>query len=321
MPTKAQLENQLRQLRRELQFLPELQDQLRQLAEENRGLQARANAAPAGAPAATPPPAAADVRAPPPPPLPAHPGRVKLAPFWEDQPEAWFSQAELLFKASQVTDEETRFGLVVGRLEQHQAAEVADLLRKPPAAAYTAVKQRLTERYGGSPEERMAQLLATEELGDRRPSEMLRHMRHLAGEEVSPAMLRRLWLQRLPQSIRAILLAQPNLPPDEAARVADDIAAASPGPSVCATTPNPDVAALTDCVAKLAEQVAALSRNTRRGNQRGQGQGRDKPPADDTSTPADDGLCWYHRTFGGKATKCRPPCSFQQQENANGGRQ
>ncbi|GFY53803.1 uncharacterized protein K02A2.6 [Trichonephila inaurata madagascariensis] len=43
------------------------------------------------------------------------------------------------------------------------------------------------------------------ELGDRRPSDLLRQMKSLAGSSISDELIKSLWLQRLPQQTQAIL--------------------------------------------------------------------------------------------------------------------
>ncbi|GFY42299.1 uncharacterized protein TNIN_214911 [Trichonephila inaurata madagascariensis] len=42
------------------------------------------------------------------------------------------------------------------------------------------------------------------ELGDRRPSDLLRQMKSLAGSSISDELIKSLWLQRLPQQTQAI---------------------------------------------------------------------------------------------------------------------
>ncbi|KAF8770912.1 hypothetical protein HNY73_018389 [Argiope bruennichi] len=43
------------------------------------------------------------------------------------------------------------------------------------------------------------------ELGDKRPSDLLRQMKSLAGNSISDEVIKSLWLQRLPQQAQAIL--------------------------------------------------------------------------------------------------------------------
>jgi hypothetical protein len=273
---------------------------------------------------------AARVQPPPPPPPPQPTHNIKLAAFWEQQPAAWFAQAEGLFDAAGLLDQRTRFNLVLARLDERLAAHVTELITAPPAERpYTALKSALIERLAGSAASRLQRLLAAEDLGDRRPSELLRNMRQLAGTEVNEGLLRQLWLQRLPATLRAVLTAQAKLPLDELAALGDTIADTAPEqPSVCATSApaastSSDMAALTSCVQQLAQQVAALSgRRSNRPRRDDQQQAARPASGQPRSRPAagSDEWCWYHRTFGSGATKCRDPCTFTSAGNGEGGR-
>ena len=54
----------------------------------------------------------------------------------------------------------------------------------------------------------MRQLLMHEEMGDRRPTQFLCHLRTIAGPSVPPDFLRTLWINRLPPNVQAIIATQ-----------------------------------------------------------------------------------------------------------------
>lgn len=243
------------------------------------------------------------------------PPPIRLAPFWETQPAAWFAQAEV---AMQNLSEEDKFAVVVRHLGESQAAEVSDLITSPPPAApFTALKQKLLERLAGSADHRLRQLMA-QDLGDQRPSALLRQMRTLAGASVGDALLRQLWQQRLPAVTRAVLVGRAELALDALAELADSVTeAAAPGPSVCAATapaqPAPaELSRLAECMEALTQQVAALSAPRNREERR-----RDQP-RQDQKDGANPEWCWYHQKFGTGATKCRAPCTFRTGNGAGG---
>ncbi|XP_076389540.1 uncharacterized protein LOC143264774 [Megachile rotundata] len=66
-------------------------------------------------------------------------------------------------------------------------------------------------------------LLELVEIGDRKPSQFLRHLRGLAGTCVSESLLRTLWLGRLSANVQAILATQMETPLDKVAELADAI--------------------------------------------------------------------------------------------------
>lgn len=74
--------------------------------------------------------------------------------------------------------------------------------------------------------ERLRQLLAAEELGDRRPSQLLRHMYGLLGARLptfDKSLLKELFLSRLPPQTRMVLAALPESSIDALADVADRV--------------------------------------------------------------------------------------------------
>ena len=58
--------------------------------------------------------------------------RVKLPPFWEDEPRVWFAQAEQVFSLKKITTDATKFAHIIGALPQEVAKSVKDILVMPP---------------------------------------------------------------------------------------------------------------------------------------------------------------------------------------------
>ncbi len=87
------------------------------------------------------------------------------------------------------------------------ATEVRDILLSPtPAQSYTTLRTALIARVGITEDARLQQLLEDEQLGDRRPSQLLRRMHQLLGSAtMDDAVLRRLFLRLLPATCRTIL--------------------------------------------------------------------------------------------------------------------
>ncbi|KAG0440428.1 hypothetical protein HPB47_016277 [Ixodes persulcatus] len=78
-----------------------------------------------------------------------------------------------------------------------------------------------------------------EELGDQRPSQLLRRMRQLLGDATSDAdtsLLRELFLQRLPNNMVVVLAAAEDMPLERLADLADRVAEYSTPPVVAATS-------------------------------------------------------------------------------------
>ncbi|XP_039297828.1 uncharacterized protein LOC120354551 [Nilaparvata lugens] len=110
---------------------------------------------------------------------------IKLPPFWLDKPRLWFLQAESQFTLSNIVNEITKFHHVVSQLDQRMAAEVEDVIANHPLLnPYTFLRDKIIERLSASEEQRIRQLISTEELGDRKPSQFLRHIRSLANATI-----------------------------------------------------------------------------------------------------------------------------------------
>ncbi|XP_026461133.1 uncharacterized protein LOC113362848 [Ctenocephalides felis] len=235
---------------------------------------------------------------------------VKIPPFWENSPDLWFSQIEAQFDIATITNENTRFSYVIANLEEKQAQEVEDVIKQPPTEnPYSYLKKVLISRLCASEETRIKQILSEEELGDRRPSQFLRHLRSLAGHTtIGESMFRSLWMQRLPAYIRAILQTQCDLPLDKLAATADKILEVQPLIHHVDSTKQvhynkPSEQRQSDQLEELTKQVRDLQKQIRYLNQKGRSRSKSRERVEYTK-------CWYHNQFGRKARKCQAPCSW-----------
>lgn len=204
---------------------------------------------------------------------------LKLPPFWQDRPAAWFHTTEAQFHIRNIADEVTKFYYVVSSLDGTVAAQMEDVLAVAPAAgSYTRLKEALTKRYGLTDEQKTSLLFSINGLGDRKPSELLRYLRTLHRSAPADKFFMAFFLHQLPSAVRAILAAQTFPDIDAMAVAADNILAEQAAPS-------------TYVVQRSKSQPSKVTSGTK-------------------EMTAQSGLCYYHSRFGHRAHKCRPPCTW-----------
>lgn len=252
---------------------------------------------------------------------------IRVPPFWPEEPEIWFAQVEGQFAISGINNDSTKFNYVIGQLDNQYSREVKDIIISPPASnRYEKLKTELIKRLSASNEKKLKQLLMHEELGDRKPSQFLRHLKSLAGVDVPDDFLKTIWISRLPLGAQTVLAGQPATAQlEDLADLADrvnEIATSTPSvASTSAAVPGLVLSDLSREVAELRKQLQQLAthRNGRsRARTRSSGR-RSSSTQRSQSNYRKFPLCWYHHKHGDKASRCIRPCDFKS-ENSKGDR-
>jgi len=194
---------------------------------------------------------------------------------------------------------------------------VEDIITAPPEhEPYDRLKAELVRRLSTSREQRVRQLLSHEEMGDRKPTQFLRHLKGLA-PDVPDDFLRTIWASRLPPHVQAILAGQTDSNLESTAQLADKICLVTTQPTTASISPAvPDnTTGLLERIEELSRQFAALqaqySRTSSMSRVRNRSQSRDRRRDTADYSPQSHNVCWYHWKFGNGARKCTPPCSHQ----------
>ena len=263
----------------------------------------------------------------------------------------WLVQLDLYFCQAGIKEELSRFRIAATLLPGHILRDFADILRSPPKVdPYTKLSEAIRQRFGRSVEQRLRTLLSEQQLGDRRPSQFLRHLLDLAqaaGSQDSP-LVRQIFLNALPPRIQPFLQCLPtstdlattastadrllDLPPTASAAPTPHFPPATmdvftPGlVHAVQQTPSEDLPALmrqlirgitdlTTTVSTLVETTARRERSASTARVADHRRARDRSATPSPATPSTS-LCWYHHKYGGSARSCQPPCSWTS-ENGN----
>ncbi|XP_052741889.1 uncharacterized protein LOC128198818 [Bicyclus anynana] len=109
---------------------------------------------------------------------------ARIPEFWTDLPRHWFIQAEAVLHPQKMSDE-AKFQFVISKLGKDVIQQVTDILVKQPEnGKYDTLKTRLLDIYEESENRKVQKLISEMELGDQKPSQLLRKMQELASGKV-----------------------------------------------------------------------------------------------------------------------------------------
>lgn len=263
---------------------------------------------------------------------------ARLPPFWRQNPRLWFAQFEAAIAASKISEDQ-KFNLVVPLLGNSDLEQIGDIILHPPSTGkYSTLKERLIPTYQESDHRQLQKLLSGLELGDQKPSQLLRRMRDLSGKLLSDEALKLMWLNQLPTQVRAVLSVNTestlemlsamadkmmeHFEPATVAAVSKSSLAVNEGQINTITTLHINslsrqIEKLTLEVAELRNQQYSSYRRPRQNSaHRGRSRSHSRQRINNARKPGDtDWLCRYHYRFGNGARKCESPCSFTKQEN------
>ncbi|XP_059062705.1 uncharacterized protein LOC131855448 [Achroia grisella] len=237
----------------------------------------------------------------------------RLPEFWTDSPRLWFAQFEAII-APQKQGDEYKYNTVISKLPKEVVHQVSDILTNPPPEnKYSVIKDRLIDCYEESEQRRFHKLLAEMNLGDQKPSQLLRKMREAGCGKINEDTIRLLWMRQLPPSVTTVLAVTEQLTLDKLSEMADRIHENMRFNTTMQSTGTADVNTVTHLSSQLATlqlEVAALRENrsrhiNRRSNFRSRSNSRRR-----SAHRQSNNYCYYHRRFKEKAYKCDLPCSW-----------
>lgn len=247
----------------------------------------------------------------------------KIPSFWPENPRLWFCQVEAIL-APQKTSDANKYFMVVAKLSKDAIQQVADILANPPENnMFETLKKSLLQIYEESEARQVRKLVTEIELGDQKPSQLLRRMKELARGKIEDETLKILWQSHLPASVQAVLTVTSTKDLEELAVIADkimdthqpvqisEVARSQPQPST-----SFEVATIMAEIAKINLKISEIegrrSRFRSGSRNRFRNYSRDRSQSRPRRTPeSPDWLCPYHFRFRERAYRCVTPCSWK----------
>lgn len=230
----------------------------------------------------------------------------KIPPFWKGNPQLWFIQVEAVFKVNRITRGDTKFDHILCNLDPATLEFVGDIILAPPSdgCKYEALKRKLINAFAESEEKKLRRLLSGHAIGDQKPTHYLQFMRNSGSGQVSETLLRALFMEQMPENVRAILVGNKGSL-DDIAEQADKIFEQL-SPSISAISDN-------SAIAEVLSKIEALERRFEHFHARSPRRGKSSGDANHARRRSKSRVkdwCWYHNTFKDKALKCIVPCSY-----------
>jgi hypothetical protein len=236
---------------------------------------------------------------------------IKLPPFEEDMPHAWYNQAEAYFPLHGVTDRMFWFYYIQWALTPVQKKLARDLLSIPdlPPIAYELLKEQLLRLYDKGEKDRCRRLLSMPPLGSRRLSELLAEMLQLCSrDDVDGRIIRYMFLFCLTPTMQLMLGEDNTSSITELAARADALmdAEAAKEHAVAAAVEEATVAAAgTGPTLSARKRKPDWYKNKKPAPKKSKGDGHRPDPGPWNNLI----ICWSPYTYGNKAKNCRPPCA------------
>lgn len=258
----------------------------------------------------------------------------KLPEFFSDDAETWFEKLESIFHVNNIRSEATKFHYVFGFAPPEvspYATSVNKEVIPDNKTKYSVLRERIIQAFSSSEEAKLRKLFKGQMMGRQKPTQFLMVLRNAASGSCNNTVLKSLFLEHLPDSVRAILAVSPSDDIDSLALIADKIMENQTSSNVFevksnrrAPSPNKidklteDMATLTAKVDKLAAAVKVLQNPRGRSKPRGTGNNNNTSEGS-VSIPAGHNpkICYFHNRFGQQAKKCIAPCLMAQNHNVS----
>jgi hypothetical protein len=232
----------------------------------------------------------------------------KIPDFWPHDPNTWFRKIESKFRICNIRQSSTKYDHLLSALPTDICSSINDSLAEiaeNAEDAYEQLKALLMSRYTMDRWARAFELHKFPEIGDMKPSEMMRQMKALLPpDSAAGTYFMAAFLLRLPADMIDHIISQDFKDCNKMAEYADKLYARRRGNTVAAVNTNHDTAINVVSGGHRRENSPHYRR--RRSPSR-QGRSRRKTPG---PYKDDSDICYYHTTYGDQVRKCKPGCQW-----------
>ncbi|XP_077301958.1 uncharacterized protein LOC143922558 [Arctopsyche grandis] len=251
---------------------------------------------------------------------------LRLPPIFKENITLWIRITEAHFDGAGIIADRTKYGCLVAALDYETVSFVSDVTGPRTAGEqYEKLKTALLERLGESVERRP---LTGLQVGDKKPSHLMRQMRELAGpQHTDSQIVKTLWMQSLPKHAQAILKSMPDPTLQQLATTADQLMEVYHNQEIyevtkkATSTPEPNILKMAALeIKKYHRKLADLEHEIQQSKMCSRSQSRStyKQARERVASQKIKILCYFHKKHGAKTFKCQKPCSFvKQAENEN----
>ena len=248
----------------------------------------------------------------------------KLPAFWPDDPVVWFAQVEALFELNGITVDKTKFSYILAHSSEKLFPYITSIVKEEfteGESRYEKFKSRVIQGFSTSEEAKLRKLFKGHNLGDKTPSQFLVLLRNNAPNQCNDKILKSLFLENLPESIRTILAVMDSEDLDKLALAANKIMENQASPmmlnQVKLPQENSQFTQLQESVNQRTKQLQKLTSavfNRSRSQSKGKNGNKNlnnNSPVNNNNNQDETKLCWAHNRFGAAAYSCKPPCSYK----------
>jgi hypothetical protein len=234
----------------------------------------------------------------------------RIPDFWPHDPNTWFRKIESKFRICNITQSSTKYDHLLSALPTEVCSNINDSLEgidENAEDAYEQLKALLVSRYTKDRWARAFELLKFPEIGDMRPSEMMRQMKALLPTDDRPGTyFMASFLLRLPTDMIDHIIAKDFKDCTQMAEYADLLYSRRSCNAVAAVNTNYE-AAINAISGSRRREFSPQDRRRQRRSPSRPGRSRRRTPG---PYRQDSDICYYHFTYGDEAMKCKHGCKW-----------